>query len=348
MSETNKISAVSRSTNRFDFLRLLFASGVFVFHAVVLTNIWPDTHLESTLARMAELSIQGFFVISGALVFGSLQKSKSVGDYAEKRVRRLYPAYAVIILIPALISLLISGQFSQVLKYTGANLVFLNFLEPNLPGLFDGHRHSAVNGALWTLKIEVMFYMALPILGWILAKAGKLKWALLAAIYIGAELWRGIVPDLEIPYAAQIARQLPGQMSFFVVGMVLWELRDKAQKNASLLGLIGLVLLMGSFIPYLEFIRAIALGALVAGIAYMPGISLNAARFGDISYGVYITHFPIINGLVALGLFAASPWLGFALSGVLVVVSSLILWKFVERPFLRQDSHYRRAEKEAA
>jgi peptidoglycan/LPS O-acetylase OafA/YrhL len=348
MSGTNKISAVSQSANRFDFLRLLFASGVFVFHAVVLANIWPGTSLESGLARFAELSIQGFFVISGALVYGSLQKSIGVRDYFNKRVRRLYPAYAAIILIPALISLLISGQFAPVLKYVGANLVFLNFLEPNLPELFEGHRHSAVNGALWTLKIEVMFYLTLPILGWMLTKAGKLKWALLAAIYIGAELWRGLIPGLEIPYATQIARQLPGQMSFFVVGMVLWILRDKAQEHAGSLGLVGIVLLMGSFFPTLEFIRPLALGALVAGIAYTPGISLNAARFGDISYGVYITHFPIINGLIALGLFAANSWLGFALSGILVIISSLILWRFVERPFLRQNSHYRRAEKEAA
>ena len=333
-----------KSENNFDFLRLIFASSVLVFHMVVLTRIWPGAPLENTLARLAELSIQGFFVISGALVYGSFLNSKELGNYFNKRVRRLYPAYAVIILVPAIISLLISGQLVQVLKYVGANLIFMNFLEPNLPGLFEDHRHSAVNGALWTLKIEVMFYLALPVLGWLLTKAGSLKWALLAVIYIGAEIWRGVIPDLDMPYAAQIGRQLPGQMSFFVVGMTLWMVRQKAQDNAIKLWLIGIALLMGSLMPYLETIRPLAVGALVAGIAYAPGLSLKAARWGDISYGVYITHFPIINGLIALGVFAVNPWLGIALSGVIVVFSSLLMWRFVERPFLRRDSHYRRAE----
>lgn len=333
-----------KSENNFDFLRLIFASSVLVFHMVVLTSIWPGAPLENTLARLAELSIQGFFVISGALVYGSFLNSKELGNYFNKRVRRLYPAYAVIILVPAIISLLISGQLVQVLKYVGANLIFMNFLEPNLPGLFEDHRHSAVNGALWTLKIEVMFYLALPVLGWLLTKAGSLKWALLAVIYIGAEIWRGVIPDLDMPYAAQIGRQLPGQMSFFVVGMTLWMVRQKAQDNAIKLWLIGIALLMGSLMPYLETIRPLAVGALVAGIAYAPGLSLKAARWGDISYGVYITHFPIINGLIALGVFAVNPWLGIALSGVIVVFSSLLMWRFVERPFLRRDSHYRRAE----
>ncbi|NNC37212.1 MAG: acyltransferase [Acidimicrobiales bacterium] len=328
-------------------MRLLFASGVFVFHAVVLTNLWPGSAGEVHLARLAELSIQGFFIISGALVYGSFLNSKSVGDYANKRVRRLYPAYAVIILIPAVISLIMTGQFSDILRYTGANLVFLNFLEPNLPGLFDGHRHSEVNGALWTLKIEVMFYIVLPILAWIMTKLGRLKWVLLALIYVFAELWRGLIPALEVPYAAQIARQLPGQMSFFAVGILIWSFRDIVKRHALLLGLLGVLLVPVSYLPNLDVIRPLALGALITGIAYAPGVQLNAARWGDISYGVYITHFPIINGLIALGLFTSNPALGFALTGILVVVASLFLWKFVERSFLRKDSHYRRSEKGA-
>jgi len=273
-------------------------------------------------------------------------RTVSTSDYFNKRIRRLYPAYVAIILIPAFISLILSGEFSHVLKYLGANLIFLNFLEPKLPGLFDGHRFGEVNGALWTLKIEVMFYLALPVLGWVLAKIKKLKWLLLAIIYIAAELWRGIIPEMDISYADQIARQLPGQMSFFVVGMALWICRDKAQKHAVWLGFAGVTLLLASFGPFLELIRPLALGALVAGIAYAPGISLNAARWGDISYGVYITHFPIINGLIALGIFAASPAIGFLATGILVFVASLWLWRFVERPFLRKDSHYRRSELE--
>jgi peptidoglycan/LPS O-acetylase OafA/YrhL len=332
-------------TNRFDFLRLLFAGMVFVFHAVALSS-FANTNAEALLGRLAEISIQGFFIISGMLVYGSLNNSKNIADFAAKRIRRLYPAYMVVILTPALISLMLGGAPLHVGKYVAANLAFLNFLQPTLPGLFEGQRFPVVNGALWTLKIEVMFYMALPILGWVLAKAGQARfkmanWGLLVLIYIVAEIWRSVVPHLDIPHAAQIARQLPGQMSFFVTGMVLWMLKDNLQNRIGLIGILGVGVLAASFLPALEFLRAAGLGGLVFVLAYGPGPKLNAARFGDLSYGVYITHFPIINGLIAVGVFASAPWTAMGLAALLVFAISWLLWHSVEKPALRMNSYYR-------
>jgi len=332
------------STNRFDFLRLLFASLVFVFHLVVLANLADGTKLENNLAHLAELSIQGFFIISGALVYGSLLNSDGLRDYFDKRFRRLYPAYFVVILIPAIASLLLSGQSTGVLRYLASNSVFLNFLEPNLPGLFDGQRQTEVNGALWTLKIEVMFYALLPLLGWILAKFHKAKWGILASIYIGAEIWRANIGHFDIPIAKQLVHQLPGQMSFFVAGITLWIFRDKAEKFALVAIPIGLIILAVSYAQHLEVVRAVGLAVIVAGIAYSPGPKLNVARHGDISYGVYITHFPIINTFLAIGVFAYNPWAGVIASTIAIAVSSMLLWKFVERPFLKRSSHYRQVE----
>jgi len=115
-------------TNRFDFLRLLFAGAVALYHAVFLSGMNKRGAWESGLAQAAELSIQGFFIISGCLVLGSLVRSEKIGLYAEKRFRRLYPAYAVVILIPAFIALVVSTNFKGVLDYVLPNLAFLNFL----------------------------------------------------------------------------------------------------------------------------------------------------------------------------------------------------------------------------
>jgi len=331
------------TTNRFDFLRLLFASGVFIYHLIVLAELSePFGTYETAWGAVAELCIQGFFVISGTLVYGSWARTQALGTYAEKRFRRLYPAYALIILLPAALSLGISGEFEGVFRYLGANLAFLNFLAPDLPGLFEGQRLTAVNGALWTLKIEVMFYLILPFLGWLISRAGRWKWALLAAIYVGAELWRSILTGMD---NAQIARQLPGQMSFFATGIALWMLKDRVEdgRYGPMLAIGGALIGLSVF-PYLEGLRAAGLGLAIAALAFMPGPQLNAARFGDISYGVYITHFPIVQMLVAFGIFAMSPWLGVAAALILVIAASLALWRFVERPALRADSHYRRAE----
>lgn len=349
-SAPTRTSVSAMALNRFDLLRLVFAGMVFVYHLVVLASLDPNGTLEAGLAAAAELSIQGFFVLSGALVFGSWQRSTSLWGYAEKRIRRLYPAYAVIILLPAFCSMVLSSDLGGSLRYVGANLVFANFLAPSLPGLFEGQRFEAVNGALWTLKIEVMFYMLLviigPVLAWCLARSQK--WALMAVlvIYAGGEIWRMAFAYLAtsdgLPIYAIIARQLPGQLAFFTAGIALWIWQDQIRAHLGTVGLFSALSLIVSFlVPFAEMVRPMGLAGLVAWLAWSAGPKPQAARFGDISYGLYICHFPIIQTLVATGAYEASLPMGVSLTLVLVTVASFALWHFVERPALRSDSHYR-------
>lgn len=331
------------AANRFDLIRLALASAVFAYHAVVLSMLAPGSRLELAWGHIAEFAIQGFFIVSGALVAGSLQRSATLADYAGKRIRRLYPAYATVILLPALISLLIGGGTAQVAKYVGANLVFLNFLSPNLPGLFEANRFTEVNGALWTLKIEVMFYIALPVIALGLRALGRMWWLGLVALYVLGEGWRLLLPlQWDHALAPIIARQLPGQMAYFASGIALWRMWDRARAYPLRFGAAGLVLLIISTLhPALEPLRGAGLAGLIGAVAFMPGPSLNAARFGDISYGVYITHFPILQAMVMAGAFAAiGHAAGFALAACLVIGASLLLWHLVERRALRPSSHY--------
>lgn len=337
---------MTTSQNRFDLLRLVFATGVFVYHAIAIAALDVSGVWEARLGGLAELCIQGFFIVSGALVYGSWERSRGLSDYTGKRVRRLYPAYLVVILVPALVSLVLSLDISGVARYLGANSVFLNFLGPDLPGLFEGNRFIEVNGALWTLKIEVMFYITVPVLAWGLAKLGGRWWLGLGALYLGGMIWVIALPlIIEGGIGERLARQLPGQMAYFASGMALWKLWDLARARAGLLVPIGAVVLLLSLImPFGEVLRGAALALLIAGIAFVPGPHLNAARWGDVSYGVYIIHFPILQTLVALGAFKAlGASLGLALAFILVFGLSYGLWWFVEKPALRPDSHYRKA-----
>lgn len=337
------------SWNRFDFIRLVLASLVFIYHAAALAMTLPGGAFERTFGVLAELAIQGFFIVSGALVYGSYQRSNGVLDYAIKRVRRLYPAYVVIVLVPALIASLLAlgraGHLSQIFQYIGANLVFLNFLEPNLPGLFEAQRFTEVNGALWTLKIEVMFYIALPVLAWALARLGRYWWVGIAVLVMSAFAWTHGLMASDVPYRDQLARQLPGQMMFFAAGMVLWRKWGWVRAHAMTLFAIGAAALaLAILVPALDALRVLGLTGLIAGIAFAPGPKLNAAAWGDVSYGVYITHFPILQGLIAAGVFEALGFTGgLVTAGILVFGTSYLLWWLVEKPALRQDSHYRQA-----
>ena len=333
--------------NRFDLVRLMLASWVFVYQAIVLSSAQPGGAIEGWLAIMAELSIQGFFIVSGALVFGSYERSQGLVDYAEKRVRRLYPAYAVVILVPAAIAAVYALQSDQsvmdVLRYVGANLIFLNFLEPNLPGVFEGQRFTEVNGALWTLKIEVMFYLVLPLIAWLLARLGKYWWAGIGALTLMSFLWVELMMSSESALAPVLGRQLPGQMMYFAAGIALWKIWPIARAQATWFGVTGgVALALSLLIPGLETLRVLGLAGLIAGLAFGPGPAMNVASYGDVSYGIYIVHFPIVQMLVSVGAFTV---LGIAgglfLSAILVVLTSYALWWWVEKPALRRDSHYK-------
>ena len=341
-------------SNRFDFIRLSLASLVFLYHAVVLSSGPSGGRFEAELAVIAELAIQGFFIVSGLLVYGSLERASSLSDYAGKRVRRLYPAYLVVILIPALVSLILTfgdpGAIAGVMRYLGANAIFLNFLEPNLPGLFEGQRFTAVNGALWTLKIEVMFYLALPVFAWGLHRLKSLWWAGLAGLVLVAFAWKHTMLELDSAYSVQLARQLPGQLMYFAAGMALWRLKDQLSTHAVLAGILGAIALaLALAVPELGAFRVIGLTGLIAGVAFAPGPEINAARWGDVSYGVYIVHFPIIQALVMADVFSQIGQVGgLILSAVLTFAASFLLWWWVEKPALRHDSHYRTATKRRA
>ena len=339
---------VESQSNRFDFLRLFFAFAVALYHAVILSRINRKGIWEDTLAQAAELSIQGFFIISGALVLGSLIRSEKIGLYAEKRFRRLYPAYAVVILIPALIAFILSGQLKEVVSYVLPNLAFLNFIEPTLPGntkfgLFESYA-GVVNGALWTLKIEVMFYLALPFIWWFIRKRGLLCTLAWIAMFIGAEAWRLYFGHIyDGAYAVQLSRQLPGQMGYFAIGMLMnqkWHELDNPKLWWALLGIALIAITIWQ--PLLHILRPVGLALVIVWVARAAGPTLNAARYGDLSYGVYITHFPIIQACIAVGLFA-SPLLGLTVSLGLTFMASFALWHLVEKRALLPSSHYRKA-----
>lgn len=337
--------------NNFHLLRLLFAAMVAVYHLTLLPGVpgW-DRAIPFTSA-LAETGVQGFFILSGFLVYGSLERSHSLKLYAEKRVRRLYPAYATIVIACAIGALVASpvarADLPGVLRYLGWNLAFLNFMEPQLPGLFADNKVQEVNGALWTLKLEVLFYAILPLLAWLLRALGRWRWLAIALIYLGAEAWRyGFIYLAEHGrplITLTIAQQLPGQMSFFITGVALYLVRDRLQRISwpVLLGA-AIALAASYFSDFTLPLRGVSLGLLSIWVATGLGATFNAARFGDLSYGLYIIHFPLIQALTAAGLFAASPWLGVAGATAGAFVLALLMWRFVERPFLRPDSAYRK------
>ncbi len=343
-------------SNRFDTMRLVFALAVLFSHVLVLPDMPGTRQVQSISNIFGELSIQGFFILSGGLVYGSWNRRVSIGNYALKRVRRLYPAYSSVIFATVILALIfvpeVRADLGTTFKYILANITFLNFLQPTLPGIFEGQRFEEINGALWTVKVEVMYYLVLPILVITMNAVGKFRWVLLALVYIAAEIWRAGFAQYghaNGSYALiQISRQLPGQMSFFVSGIILWEFRQFIRARWWMFALGGFVVVLTSYLPHAEPLRAAGWCALIGGIAFSPGPELNAARYGDFSYGIYGTHFPITQAIIAMGVFQYSIWAGYATAIVVTILVAVARWNLIEKWFLESNNWYREKSRQHA
>jgi peptidoglycan/LPS O-acetylase OafA/YrhL len=239
-------------------------------------------------------------------------------------------------------------------RYLAANLAFLNFLAPTLPGVFEGQPYVEANGALWTLKIEVMFYAFVPVLSWLCARLGR--WRVLVSLYLLAALYAVVMGELHARTGGaiwlQLQRQLPGQLGYFLAGAALYFLRDRLPGRWGVMAAAALAVFAAAATTAVPFASALleplALGVLVIYAATaLPHLG-NFARYGDFSYGVYIIHFPVVQALVAAGWFDRNPWGAACASLALVVALSALSWHAVERPFLRRRSHYRLAESRSA
>lgn len=347
-SQTDILSAADLrlKINNFDLLRFVFAFIVFLVHAYVLSGADALSILGKLFS--SEIAVKSFFVVSGFLIFMSFENSSSIKSYFLKRARRIYPAYFVVVLICALLGGVFStyswGEYLSlpVLKYIAANLVFLNFLQPNLPGLFESNTLQAVNGALWTLKIEVMFYLFVPFAVMAFRKFGR--HAMMAVFYIASILYAIIMADLArrtgLSLYVELQRQLPGQLAFFIAGAAGYYYFQYLAKYGSWLALLALLMfVLQAWLPWVV-IEPIALAIIVVYFACVVPCIGNFGKYGDFSYGMYIVHFPILQLLISYGFFKESPWLMLGVAALLIMMVAFLFWHFIEKRFLRKSSHY--------
>ncbi len=333
--------------NNFDLLRFVFAAVVVLYH-VRICSAAPE--LAFLRVFSADLAVRAFFVVSGFLVFMSFEQSRSTAEYFGKRIRRIYPAYFTVVVGAAMLGAFItdlpwSEYFSTgVIRYVAANLAFVNFLALTLPGVFAHNPLTEVNGPLWTIKIEVMFYACVPILAWLAARRGPAL--VLATAYALGIAWmlgfEALAARTGSILYAKLSYQFPGQLGYFASGALCYYYLPLLQRRwapAAALGVAGLIV-ADVFPPLRIVVEPAALALVVAFLALGIRHLGNFARYGDLSYGIYILHVPVLQTLVALGVFERNAFGAFALAIVIVLALAFASWHLVEKPFLKRGSHY--------
>ncbi len=330
--------------NNFDLVRVALALIVVLVHLATLTNL-PEFGIFMDYLS-SDFAVKGFFAVSGYLVMQSYVNSKTLCNFAEKRIRRIYPAYLATIFLCLGIGIyatrLSTASFltsPETLKYLLLNAAFLNFAYPNLPGVFENHYLSAMDGALWTIKIEVCLYFCIPLIFYMFKKFGNYRIAVLTSFF--SVLWILIFKYfLGGRVFEEVARQFPGQLSYFILGCLLFIERPEPKNLARIVILSSLLFVLFRHQILRLVIEPVFYSCLVIFLATQSKKSINFGKFGDLSYGTYLLHFPIIQLFIHLGLYKSNAWFGLIITIATILIFAMISWRFIERPTLKRSSHY--------
>jgi peptidoglycan/LPS O-acetylase OafA/YrhL len=331
---------MDRHANNFDALRLAAAVTVVLTHAFLIGegSLAHDPLMMATGGQctIGVVGVFVFFAISGYLVTQSFEATGSTARFLAKRALRIYPGLAFCLLLLALAlgpleTSMARGAYladPNTWGYVGANLAM--YIDWNtLPGVrFTGWDAGAVvNGPLWSLPCEVLMYLMVAALG---------SLGLLRLRIIGALIALGLVGiAFDTASSGWLLGSALWMLSFFAAGMALYKLRDRPIYAPRYAALALACLVLGSALRL--FIPAFALfgSYLVLSLAFAGKKVIPAARFGDLSYGLYIYGWPIEQAVTrALG--GAAPWWEvFALSLPAAAACAFCSWHLVEGPALR-------------
>ena len=308
-----------------------------------------------------------FFVISGFLITSILarevaNKSFSLINFYERRVRRITPALFVMMglcIVPAAF-LLPPDELTMFAKSLLSAVLFCsNFFFWSQTGYFDAPAETHVLLHTWSLAIEEQFYLIFPLgftmllrhtrtyAGWILsgiavislAGAASLgSWNPDGAFYFSPtrawELLIGSVVALRVLPALNVRRARDAAGAIGLVVIVASVLTLDGPRAAPLFGVPGLWPCIGA---------ALVLHAGVAG--HSVAGALLASRLlvatGKISYSLYLWHWPIFVFAKAL---AMRPLGSDEVVGLLClsVCTAVLSYRFIEQPYRRANGVFRR------
>ena len=326
--------------NNFDILRLVTAMLVLVNHSLVHLQI-PVPDWYSVVQQFQPVPM--FFIMSGFLISASLERNSDIQQYFTNRFSRIFPGLWVCVLLTVIAFYMFAGvNFFHVEAVPWLIAQFVGFIYT--PSFLNQFGFGSYNGSLWTLVVELQFYVILPII-YIVYRRLQLKsnryFVLLFLITVATAFL------LRSPFLSSISNstvQKLARYSFtshaylFLAGVLMqrfkWYqsplMRGKAIYWAGAY-LIASYLLPPSPISYI--IEMLMLACSTLSFAYtLPGLASRWLGKRDISYGVFLYHGVPLSLLVEWQL-SGNVWY-MAIVGGTTILLAWFSFRFVESPAL--------------
>lgn len=354
--------------NNFDLLRFFAAAQVAFSHSLVHLKITTPFLKWIGFFLSAFPGVPIFFIISGFLITASYERNHNIHQYFVNRILRIYPALwgALVfsVLIIAIFGFLPSGNLSGFLVWLVCQSTLFQFYNPEFLREFGV---GVVNGSLWTIAVELQFYILVPILYFLLKKKEdrsyhkKFFWGIFfVAICIncictkmfshtsGCGAYVTHLTQHSLIMLKLLGVTILPYLYCFIIGVLIRLHMDDI--GAFIVGKLKFsVFLISYVILYLIFRGKITFG--YANPLSMVFLSLPVISFAfsfrnlsksilnenDFSYGIYVYHMLIVNTLVCLGL--TGRWSFLLLCLLLTMFLAVLSWVFIERPALRFKSN---------
>ena len=321
--------------NQFGIVRLVLAGLVLLSHSFPLAQGFGHAEPLETLTRtttFGDLAVDFFFVISGYLVSQSLDRSRSIRSYLTKRVRRIYPGFAVAIAVSIVLALACSGRWQNPDDLLNLALSYFILRQPVIAAAFGGNPYTTVNGSLWTIQYEFCCYL-IPV-AFLVMRLHR-RTLLVFAVAISLILLSDFSPRdgggalAPLHNGMRLAGMFAAGMGFRLLGEEWWG----RPRLAFAAGVLCVLLLFGTFSAGIGL--ALPGGYALLALCRHPGRGLisRIGRRTDISYGVYLYAWPIQSVVVWIRP-AIDPWLLFVLAMPLTLGAGWLSWSFVESRFL--------------
>lgn len=351
--------------NNFDVARLLAALQVVQEHSAFWLNLPRPAWFIYLVGLFPGVPI--FFIVSGFLVTTSyLFGVGGTVSYFARRLLRIYPALwvnvAFTILLLAATSSLLPNLSAQKLMawiaaaYTSGADIYANFavgpiVDPN------GFYPFFPSLVLWTIPVELGFYLLVPIMALGPSRPGAAKWEYALSLLLWTVLSLFVMyvygrVKIESPdslFAKILSVTTPTYLWFFLIGAFLgaywrklaWLFVDRfplwfavhlavAGADALLYG--RLAIDFHDITPLLP-LHVVTLAAAVISFVYSWRNLGRSLRGLDLSYGTYLYHVPILLTLKFAGM-SLGPWWWPAVLG-LTLATAAASWLAIERPALR-------------
>jgi len=338
MEKARLTSTKEFRVNNFDLLRLLAATQVIVDHYFQHLNISISSFYLKVLYLFPGVPV--FFIISGYLISASYERNNNLSAYFKNRVLRIFPGLWACIFITIIVISLTGISFfnKEVIAWLPAQLAGFIYT----PHFLANYGFGSYNGSLWTIPIELQFYILLPVCYLLAPKSKATYWFYgLLAIFIVLSIILSY-SNFNPKITKLITYTFMPNFYMFLAGVILQRLRIYQSRliyNKAIFWVLGYVvfsLVMQDHMNLVLFlvIKNLILSLTVLSLAYsLPYIALKLLKTNDISYGIYIYHGLIMTVMVQLKLVKYE---NIYLIILLAYLCGFLLWNLIEKPFIKR------------